>query len=199
MFSGIIEAKVKLRFREADTSRKVVRIALERPKDFDDLKIGDSVAVNGACLTIESFDDTKIQFALGAETLSLLKGFEGKSEYNLERSLKYGDRVHGHFVTGHVDGLGKVIESRADGDCWQLKVGVPESIMPFVWKKGGITLHGVSLTINDVVDNMVSVCLVPETIKKTNLSDFKVREMIHVEADYMAKAILQSKMEYQKK
>lgn len=199
MFSGIIEAKAKLTFREADSSRQVVRITLERPKDFDDIKIGDSIAVNGACLTVEAFDLDKIQFALGAETLSLLKGFEGKAEYNLERSLKYGDRVHGHFVTGHVDGLGQVIQSYADGECWQLQVSVPKNVMPFVWKKGGITLHGVSLTINEVNENFVSVCLVPETIKKTNLSEFKAGEPIHVEADYMAKAILQSKMDYEKK
>lgn len=198
MFAGIVEAQGLIIQRDDDTQKQVSRIVVERPSFFDDLKIGDSVAVNGVCLTIEEHSKESMKFALGAETLKILNGFNDSKKYlNLERSLRFGDRVHGHFVTGHVDGLGKVIKSYADGECWQIVVTVPKSIQRFVWQKGGITLNGVGLTINEVAkpeeEITVSVCLIPETIKKTNLARYVAGDLLHIEADYMAKAIFQTR------
>lgn len=199
MFSGIIEAQSRL--IKKWSSDQALRLLVERPVEFNDLKIGDSICTNGVCLTIELFTATEIQFCLGAETLHILANSLSRWEtqpINLERSLKFGDRVHGHLVTGHVDILGKVIRSEADGECWQLQVEIQPPVSRFFWKKGSVGLNGVSLTVNDVQSLsqqaiIISVCLIPETIKKTNLSFLKVNDYVPIEADYLAKAYFQSR------
>lgn len=189
MFSGIVECTAPLlRFEVGSGGYKVF---FQCPKDFDDLKIGDSIAVNGVCLTVEKFSTQEIQFTLGAETLKILRfqpqDWMGKS-HNLERSLKLSDRIHGHLVTGHVESLGRILRSEAEGDNWLMDLELPEELLPYVWKKGSITLHGVSLTMNELDGKNVSVCLIPETQKRTNLTTLKAGEFIHLEADYLAKA-----------
>ncbi|MBC7420533.1 MAG: riboflavin synthase [Bdellovibrio sp.] len=198
MFSGIIEAQSRI--QNQSYQDQTIRIEIAKPVSFDDLKVGDSICTNGVCLTIEKFDDQKIQFCLGAETLKLLSSsFELWSKYplNLERSLKLGDRVHGHLVTGHVDASAKVHRAYQDGECWQMQIEIPAQLKNYFWKKGSICLSGVSLTINEVHRNgetaFVDICLIPETIKKTNLSSYQAGDLINIEADYLAKAYLQQK------
>ena len=199
MFSGIIEVQSSIieTLTEANDLQKVVRIFVERPSAFNDLKIGDSVCVNGVCLTIEKFDLEKIQFCLGSETLLILGHHFAqwkKNKLNLERSLKFGDRVHGHLVTGHVDSLGEIIKSYQDGECWQIVFKVSESHKKSFWKKGSVCLNGVSLTVNDVQDDLISVCLIPETVQATNLAKYLPGEFLTVESDYLAKAYFQFKV-----
>ncbi len=198
MFSGIIEAQSRIKTQLSND--QVIRIEIDKPISFDDLKIGDSIATNGVCLTIENFDAEKIQFCLGAETLSLLgSAFSLWAKYpiNLERSLRLGDRIHGHLVTGHVDTAAKVYKSYQDGECWQMQIEIPQALKNYFWKKGSICLSGVSLTVNEVHKNasqvLVDVCLIPETIKKTNLAQYQPGDLINVEADYLAKAYLKQK------
>lgn len=191
MFSGIVEAvEVLTSFKKKNGS---VQISIKKPSDFDDLKNGDSIAVNGICLTLEAYDHQQMTFSLAAETLLVL-GLEVDSmqgmKVNLERSMRLGDRIHGSLVTGHIEALGKIIKSEASGDSWLLSVKLPSSLAGLVWKKGSITLQGVNLTVNQVVDGVIDVCLVPETIKRTNLTFFKVGQMLNVEPDYFAKAVL---------
>jgi riboflavin synthase len=191
MFSGIVEAVSTIFSVQPGPS--VTRISVKKPSTFNDLKIGDSIAIDGACLTVEDFNDESIQFALGFETLKLLKWTENDlidRKVNMERSLRYGDRVHGHFVTGHIEYLGKVTLSQAQGDSWLLDIEVDSKGLPHFWKKGSITINGVSLTINDVVENKISVCLIPETIKRTNLASLKMGDVVNVEADMMAKVLV---------
>ena len=191
MFSGIVEAVSTIFSVQPGPS--VTRISVKKPSTFNDLKIGDSVAIDGACLTVEELADDSIQFALGFETLKLLKWTENDlldRKVNMERSLRYGDRVHGHFVTGHIEYLGKVTLSQSQGDSWLLDVEVDPAGVPHFWKKGSITINGVSLTINDVVENKISVCLIPETIKRTNLAALRMGDIVNVEADMMAKALV---------
>lgn len=197
MFSGIVEAQSKI--LSQTTSDQTIRIEVERPKHFDDLKIGDSVSTNGVCLTIEKFDNEKIQFCLGAETLKLLgAGFDlwTKFPLNLERSLRLGDRVHGHLVTGHVDSLAKVLKADADGECWQMQIEIPDRLSDFFWKKGSVCANGVSLTVNEVQkkpgQNWIEVCLIPETIQKTNLKNYQPGQYLNIESDYLAKAYISS-------
>lgn len=198
MFSGIIEATSRILALEmGDQSLKIL---VERPSSFDDLKLGDSIAVNGVCLTVEEFDSRQIQFSLGAETLKVLemnppeKTLGTNLNLNLERSMKFGDRIHGHLVSGHVDFLGTVTKSEALGDSWILSVQLPSGFQEAVWKKGSITIQGVSLTVNDVRGAAqapeVEVCLIPETIKRTNLAAFKIGERINIELDWMAKGLM---------
>lgn len=156
------------------------------------------MCINGVCLTLEQQTDSQLVFALAFETLNVLKKLDVSAsawvgqKVNLERSLKFGDRIHGHLVTGHVESLGKVLRSFADGESWFLDVQIEKELLPFVWKKGSITLHGVSLTVNSVEDSVVQVCLIPETQKRTNLTDIPVGDYIHVEPDYMAKAMVRA-------
>lgn len=191
MFSGIVEATAPI--LSAKSSEGLVRIQVQKPEFFDDLKIGDSVAVDGACLTVEKFDQDSIQFALAAESLKVLRWPEAEKLMgrilNLERSLRFGDRIHGHLVSGHVEGLGEVREVNWIGESLILKIELPKTVKPYIWKKGSITLHGVSLTINDIQNLQIEVCLIPETQKRTNLSLLKVGDFVHVEPDWMARAL----------
>ncbi len=192
MFSGIVEATVQVLFVEK--RENVVRVQVSRPTDFNDIKTGDSISCNGVCLTVEEFDSEKMQFSLANETLNLLKIDAEKlpgQTWNLERSLKFGDRVHGHLVTGHVEALGEVVRSEAVGESWFLDVKIPAHAKRYLWKKGSVALHGVSLTVNEFSDNIVSVCLIPETLKRTNLAELKTGQLINVETDYLAKAYFQ--------
>ncbi len=194
MFSGIIEAVSPI--LSVVEFPGVIRIDVKKPTDFNDIKIGDSVSTNGVCLTVEAFDSLKITFALAAETLKILglkseavKDLVGQ-KLNLERSLRFGDRIHGHLVTGHVDSMGKVTERRQEGESLFLDVEVMNSVLPFVWKKGSITLNGTSLTVNSVVGNKIGVCLIPETQKRTNLGEVQLGDQVTVEPDYMARAVV---------
>lgn len=190
MFSGIVESvKPLLRSQELDNA---YRIQIEKPKEFDDLKLGDSIACDGVCLTLEQFDGAQMTFAVAAETIKVLRWnpstWQNKM-INLERSLRMGDRIHGHLVTGHVDSLGEVSFAELQGESFFLRVKVAASILPYVWKKGSITLNGVSLTVNELKDSEVEVCLIPETLKRTNLGLMKVGMFLNVEPDYMARAV----------
>lgn len=195
MFSGIVESTQPILAVEAAPG--AVRIQIQKPKEFDDLKAGDSIAVNGICLTVENLTDNQIRFTLAAETLLLLKIDASKLKgqiVNLERSLRFGDRIHGHLVSGHVDSLGWVVRSEPEGESWMLDVDVDSALAPLIWKKGGITLQGVALTVNNIVRQAertrVSVCLIPETLRRTNLKELKAGDRINVEADYFAKAVI---------
>lgn len=193
MFSGIVESVMPIiNSEELDNA---YRIKIKKPSEFDDIKLGDSIACDGVCLTVEAFDEAHLTFALAAETIKVLEwnpsSWMGK-KVNLERSLRFGDRIHGHLVTGHVDSLGTVLRAELEGESFFLDVKVQDSILPYVWKKGSITLNGVSLTVNEIKENTVSVCLIPETIKRTNLGDLKKGSRLNVEPDYMARAIQRS-------
>ncbi len=190
MFSGIIEAKANI--VEVLERSGVLQIRVERPSSFDDIKIGDSIATNGVCLTVEDFNDMWLQFAIGHETMAVTnwtaKDLQSRT-VNLERSLRFGDRLHGHMVSGHVEETGKIVEVNWEGENLLLKVNFSDTLAPFIWKKGSIALQGVSLTVNDVNQNTFSVCLIPETTAITNLKDIKVDETVNLEADYFAKAL----------
>lgn len=191
MFTGLVEAQSEINNWEANNG--VIRFSILKPLYFDDIKNGDSICVNGVCLTVEKLTEQEIYFCLGIETINVLKKSLDcwkSRKVNLERSLKFGDRVHGHLVTGHVDDVGVVVESYSDRNCWILKIMTSNDIKNYFWKKGSICLQGVSLTINQVIDDVMSVCLIPETIEKTNLSQFKKDDLINIEIDYLAKAYI---------
>lgn len=198
MFSGIVEAVMPI--VSSQELPNAYRIQIKKPNEFNDIKLGDSIACDGVCLTVEAFDESQLTFALAAETIKILdwqpQSWIGKV-VNLERSLRFGDRIHGHLVTGHVDSLGEVLRAELQGESFFLDVKVQDSILPYVWKKGSVTLNGVSLTINELNGSVVSVCLIPETLKRTNLGLLKPGSKINVEPDYMARAV-QRAMEVRK-
>jgi riboflavin synthase len=198
VFSGLIEACVPVLRAEVPSGADqahLLRLTLARPQEFSDVAAGDSVACDGVCLTVESFTDTSLQFALAHETLQVtgwtaasLKGLR----MNLERSLRAGDRNHGHWVTGHVDSRATVLDVRdASGVRW-LKIQVPSSLRSMVWPKGSWAVNGVSLTINSVEGSgqaqALEHCLIPETLARTNLAQLRVGDTVNVEVDQLARA-----------
>lgn len=191
MFSGIVEAVKPV--IDAQAGAGVLRLKIQRPQDFSDIKNGDSIAVNGVCLTVEEHTPEYLQFAMAAETLHILRFSQVTSDswvgkkMNLERSLRFGDRIHGHLVTGHVDALGQIKKLQNQGESLYLDIQVPEELKKYLWTKGSVTLHGVSLTLNQVAEEIISVCLIPETQKRTNLAELRLGDWIHIEADYFAK------------
>ncbi len=189
MFSGIIEAVSEI--KSSQELANAYRIQVIRPNEFEDLHLGDSIAMDGVCLTVEAFDENQITFALAAETLRILNwspaNWLGK-KVNLERSLRFGERIHGHLVTGHIDSLAEVLVAKPAGESFFLNVKVASSILPYVWKKGSIAINGVSLTVNEIKNSVVEVCLIPETLKRTNLGSLKPGQVVNIEPDYMARA-----------
>lgn len=191
MFSGIVETRVSC--LKAEALKDIVQIVLVRPKNFDDIKCGDSIAVNGVCLTVESFDENSMQFSLAQETLQVtgwtLAFFE-QASLNVERSLRFGDRIHGHLVAGHVEVMAKVLDVSSLGESLILKLELPESIKAYVWHKGSLTVNGVSLTINKAEVGSVEFCVIPETMDRSNLEFLKPGDLVTLEPDYMARAAL---------
>lgn len=190
LFSGIVEAIAKV--IETQATKELCRILVERPESFDDINSGDSIAINGVCLTVENFNDKTMGFCIGKETLGITgwtEEFLKNTPLNLERSLRMGDRIHGHFVTGHVDEMGEITQLQKSEN-WLIKIAIKNFDRRLVWKKGSIGINGVSLTINEVDNEAVSVCLIPETVKRTNFQYLNVGDEITIEYDTWAKAFV---------
>lgn len=193
MFTGIIESTQKIvSVQENDQS---ISIKVTKPDFYNDLRIGDSIATDGVCLTVEDFS-SHLVFTLGFETLKVM-GWNKTSllgrTVNLERSLRFGDRIHGHLVSGHADGTTTLVRREDAGDCLILDFKIPAGFGQYFWKKGSITINGVSLTLNEVSVDSFSVCLIPETLKKTNLSQIKIGELVSFECDYFMKGFLNAR------
>ncbi len=200
MFSGIIEENEKvLKIKTNAKTAQTLEVEIVRPKTFDDIRIGDSIAVNGVCLTVEAFDQNKMQFTVGPETLKITKWNENKllnQSVNLERSMKLGDRIHGHIVSGHVDTVGRVEVAQSNGEAFDIVLSLEKSYQIYFPKKSSWAVSGVSLTINET--NMkddrvwISSCLIPETLKRTNLANLKVGQEVNVEIDFMTRTLIHS-------
>lgn len=196
MFSGIVEAQGRV--LEARSEQGLVRIEVERPQAFsDEIKPGDSICCSGVCLTVETLSPERLRFALGAETLAITgwsaEGLKGQN-LNLEHSLRLGDRIHGHMVSGHVDMTGELIARNESGGSLFLDIRLPKTATAYLWPKGSWAVNGVSLTINGVVASetgtTVSVCLIPETVKRTNLGEVQPGTKVNIEFDMMARGLI---------
>lgn len=190
MFAGIVESTSSV--VGVRDGAGVLHIDIKKPSDFNDIKIGDSVAVDGVCLTVEEIAPESLKMTLGPETLRVTGWTKDRvlnRVFNLERSLRLNDRIHGHLVTGHVDAMSFVTACDWKGAALDLKIAIPDSLRELIWPKGSIAVNGVSLTINQVSDGEFSVGLIPETLKKTNLQLLKVGELVTLEADNVARGL----------
>ena len=154
MFSGIIETTSNIENVVEKNSQLV--IYTKKPSNFDDIKVGDSISVDGVCLTVESFDDELIRFTVAYETLQVTawsKSSLKNKKVNLERALKVSSRLHGHWVTGHVDKVSNIFSANYEGDSLILNVSMHEGDQKLIWKKRSVTLNGVSLTVNEVTED----------------------------------------------
>lgn len=194
MFSGIVESVSRV--LEVHQIPEGLRLNLEKPSKFNDISIGDSICTDGVCLTIESFDDSQMSFVAAAETLQVT-GWDEQSllacPRNLERSLQLGARIHGHLVTGHVDSVSRLLSKDEIGESMILNFSIPEKLKSLIWEKGCICINGVSLTVNAISEESFSVCIVPETFRKTNLAQLSINDTVNLEGDYLAKSLISSR------
>jgi riboflavin synthase len=187
MFTGIVT--------EVGTVREIRRgaasaaLTIEMPGLASDVAVGDSVAVNGACLTVTSIEGESADFDVVTETLgkTTLGEVSRGDRVNLEGALRVGDRLSGHFVMGHVDGVGVIVSRTEDPGQVTMRVRAPESVAGYLLEKGSITVHGVSLTLWDVKEREFSVALVPHTLGETNLTGLRAGSKVNLEADVLAR------------
>jgi riboflavin synthase len=157
--------------------------------DMQDVKTGDSIAVNGVCLTAVSFDDSQFEAHVSNETLSVTVGLDIVHAVNLEKALRLNDRLGGHLVSGHVDGVGLVVHFERLGDCWKLDIRAPHAISKYISVKGSIAVNGVSLTVNTIMADIFSINLIPHTIENTTLQFLKVGAQVNLEVDQIARYV----------
>ena len=192
MFTGIVQAIGKV--REPEPLGNGVRLTIVAPTlGLDEVKVGDSIAVNGACMTVISKTDTEFQVDVSAESLSKTTGLDTFGEVNLEKAMRLGDRVDGHLVSGHVDGVGQVESMDKVAESYRLVIRAPRVLSPYLAYKGSITLNGVSLTITKVedtaLDTLVSITLIPHTVEVTTLKHPKPQTYVNLEIDTIARYI----------
>ncbi len=193
MFTGIIEGLGNIiRFDKKTSNRSAAKMKIKLGKIAKGLKIGDSVAINGVCLTAINISKDVAEFEMVGETIKKtnLGSLKSGNKVNIERSLKVGERLEGHFVLGHVDGVG--IISKMEKQLNQIKIWtkVPKELSKYVIKKGSVTVDGISLTVVDVLKDQFSVSIIPHTMKITNLSYKKIGDKVNIETDILGKYIL---------
>jgi riboflavin synthase len=189
MFTGLVEGIGEI--VEISRLAEGLKLALAPPFPASELVLGESVAVSGACLTVATVGAAAFQAEVSPETLkrTTLGLKKVKDPVNLERALKIGDRLGGHLVTGHVDGLGVVRERREGRDFFVLGFELPAPLSPFVIEKGSIAVDGVSLTVNAVQGNRFSVYVIPHTAQKTTLARLQVGDKVNLETDIIGKYV----------
>jgi len=189
MFTGIVEDKGKVSRIEYRGQEK--RLTIELPPDLTELQPGDSININGVCLTVVQKNEQTIELDLSQETLqkTVLGELKEGDRVNLERALRLTDRLGGHIVTGHIDGIGVIIEASKQRDFLQLRIRVPESVSRYVVQKGSIAIDGISLTVNEYQAGEIQLTLIPYTIEKTTLMDKRVGDRVNVEADIIGKYV----------
>lgn len=193
MFTGIIRGLGKVvAIKDRDKFREIV---VDVGSLVPEPKIGASVANSGACLTITKIDGTKLSFEVMAETLkkTTTGGLKVGDEVNIEPSMHAGDEIGGHFVLGHVDGVGEVVEKVRDGENTRMRFRAPENISKYIVDKGSIAIDGISLTVCDPAENEFDVWLLPLTLALTTLGAKKIGEKVNLEADYLLKAVLKNR------
>ena len=190
MFTGIIQAIGSI--QEVHSSDNSVSLKINsNTLDISDSKIGDSIAVNGVCLTATQVSDNSFTADVSNETINcttfsdLLIG----DSVNLEKSLRIDQGIDGHLVSGHVDGIGKVQSINKDGDSSRIKILVEDDIIKYIAKKGSICINGVSLTVNSVEDNIFDVNIVPHTFSVTTLRNLSVGSNVNLEIDLIARYV----------
>jgi riboflavin synthase len=186
MFTGIVQAVGKI---AAATPRgQDVRLTIDAGGlDLDDVQLGDSIAANGVCLTVIGLGPNRYEVDVSAETLRCTAGFEPQAEVNLEKALRLADRLGGHLVSGHVDGVGSVTRFERTGDCFLLEVEAPSSLAKYIAPKGSITIDGVSLTVNQVEADRFEVNLIPHTLEATTLKHLEPGSRVNLEVDLLAR------------
>lgn len=193
MFTGIIQAIGKV--REPEKLGNGVRLTIVTTEDFhlEEVRVGDSIAVNGACMTVVNIEGKSFQIDVSAESLSKTCGLDTFGEVNLEKAMRLGDRVDGHLVSGHVDGVGQVESMTKIAESYKLVIRAPLKLSPYLAYKGSVAVNGVSLTVNEVEDTamgaLISINLIPHTVEVTTLKHLKAQDWVNLEIDTIARYV----------
>lgn len=188
MFTGIVQAMGKI--HAIAPRAEGVKIHVDaRQLALADARVGDSIAVNGVCLTVVEFDAHGFAVEVSPETLrcTSLGGLAVGDRVNLELALRLGDRLGGHLVSGHVDGVGRIRSVRADGDCLWLRIEVPAELARYVSRKGSVCVDGVSLTVNAVEGATFEVQIIPHTREETLFGGYRPEDAVNIEVDLIAR------------
>ncbi len=198
MFTGIITGvgRIVATHAQGSSSSYGQRLTIECPPAYlDDVSLGDSIALNGACMTVTTVAPARCQFTvdISAESLDKTTGLAQAGPVNLEKALRAHDRLGGHIVSGHVDGVGRVTHFAQLGESWELRLLVPATLGKYLVYKGSITINGVSLTVNRVSDLPagceISINLIPHTVQNTALGSLHAGASVNLEVDMMARYI----------
>lgn len=198
MFTGIITAvgRIAAVHDLGSSLTHGKRLTIECPPAYlEDVGLGDSIALNGACMTVTSFDATAGRFAIdiSAESLTKTTGLDTPGPINLEKALRANDRLGGHLVSGHVDGIGRVTHFAQVGESWELRILAPLALAKYLAYKGSVTVNGVSLTVNRIQDQAdgceLSINLIPHTVQNTALGSLKAGSGVNLEIDLIARYV----------
>lgn len=198
MFTGIITGVGRISDVQAlgDSATHGKRLTIQAPAGYlDDVGLGDSIALNGACMTVTTFHVAQGQFTIdiSAESLDKTAGLDALGPINLEKALRAHDRLGGHLVSGHIDGIGQVSHFAQVGESWELRVLAPAALGKYLAYKGSITINGVSLTVNRIADVAagceVSINLIPHTVENTALHTLAVGKKVNLEIDLIARYV----------
>ena len=188
MFTGIISAIGKI--AELEHRQGDVRISIHAPElGFDDVRLGDSIACNGVCLTAVELIANGFIADVSVETLSLttIEHWDLNSRINLEKAMQASDRFGGHIVSGHVDGIGEVVTLHEDARSWRFTIKAPDNLAKYIAQKGSITVDGTSLTVNAINGSEFELNIVPHTMIHTVISDYQVGTKVNLEVDLIAR------------
>jgi riboflavin synthase len=186
MFTGIIQSIGVI--KKIESLKKDVQISIVYdPKKINAINLGDSISVNGICLTVQKKQKNQFIFHVSQETLNRTIAFKENAMVNLESSLLYNGKVGGHFVTGHIDGKGKISEIKINSQCWIIEIKPPKKLLKFIAEKGSVSINGVSLTVNSIKDDKFKVNIIPFTLKETNLGALVKGSEINIEIDLIAR------------
>ena len=198
MFTGIITGvgRIAAVHDLGRSSQHGKRLTIEVPAGYlDDVGLGDSIALNGACMTVTTLDPAQRQFSIdiSAESLDKTAGLTASGPVNLEKALRAHDRLGGHIVSGHVDGIGTVTHFAPQGESWELRIRAPRNLGKYLAYKGSITVNGVSLTVNSIADRAdgtdTSINLIPHTIRSTALGSLAAGSRVNLEIDMIARYV----------
>jgi riboflavin synthase len=190
MFTGIIEDRGIV--ADVKTSGGIgSKIVLRTSLDTNEIKIGDSISVNGACITVTGISGNLLTFDVSFETLKVtnLKDLKRDECVNIERALKANGRFDGHIVSGHVDGPGKITKKEKAGNFFKIRVDAQKSLLKYIVKKGSVAVDGISLTVNDVDKSGFEFVIIPHTLKMTNIEHKNVGDTVNLETDILAKYV----------
>jgi riboflavin synthase len=190
MFTGIVETVGQVRHVQASQTGTRVVIGCGN-LSLEDVKVGDSISVDGCCLTVVKLEPDAFHVDVSQETLAVTVGFAHGASVNLEKALRLSDRLGGHLVTGHVDARGTVTRLEPAGESWLVEIRVPAMLRRYIARKGSITLNGVSLTVNRVEEDRFEVNLIPHTMHVTNLKHLRVAGEVNLEVDLLARYLEQ--------